>query len=167
MGFHWAFREFIPLVIFCVVHINFGDTLNFIILTRARPVLIDYIIGSRIERKFMVFHKWNSTCVLESASSAFGMYCVVHKSKFFYYTRLNPLHHEHHHQLHQKSLLDLRIVWAYLKSDSWSSRQLYEHLDRTRLHLEHPPTSSTNGKPPKHHPFSYLKPKPNPIILLT
>ena len=118
MGFHWAFREFIPLVIFCVVHINFGDTLNFIILTRARPVLIDYIIGSRIERKFMVFHKWNSTCVLESASSAFGMYCVVHKSKFFYYTRLNPLHHEHHHQLHQiatrpkhKNRLSIFEVW--------------------------------------------------------
>ena len=95
MVFHWAFREFIPYAIFCVSHINFGDTLNFIILTRARPVLIDYIIGSRIERKFMVFHKWNSTCVLESASSAFGMYCVVHKSKFFYYTRLNPLDHDY------------------------------------------------------------------------
>ena len=95
--------------LFCVSHINFGDTLNFIILTRARPVLIDYIIGSRIERKFMVFHKWNSTCVLESVSSAFGMYCVVHKSKFFYYTRLNPLDHDYTTTNYTKSLLDLSI----------------------------------------------------------
>jgi len=47
--------------IFFVLHINFGDILNFIILPRARAVLIDYIIGSRIERKFMVFLFINGT----------------------------------------------------------------------------------------------------------